>query len=86
MISIDVDATDCTRHAHMSVADYLTFSVRYMEETLGKDAAQRFPQVLAAMIQASAVEFQSAAIVSAAQRLAMAVECLQDDAHGDRHL
>lgn len=73
------------RQASMTADQYMKDCARYIDEQFGDGYAQNHPELLAAMIQASAQDFHTACMIGATQdqsaQVAGAIESLSSSVH-----
>ncbi len=71
--------TELGIHAAKSAHDYLNYAISHIESLMGKGAAEKYPQIVAAMIEASSREYHASMlshrVVPALDRIADAIVC-----------
>lgn len=59
MDELSMDYTRLGIHASKAAHDYLVEAIETVEKLMGKGAAERFPMIVAALVQASATDYQA---------------------------
>lgn len=73
---------DLAEHGRWTVQDHLRTAIQGIEKQMGKGAAEKYPQIVAAMVQASSTEFlasmMSHRIAPKLESLALAAYAIRD--------
>jgi hypothetical protein len=72
MVSITATPEALMRQAHMTADTYLQAAIVSIDDRMGEGASKKYPQIVAALIQASAQDFHTSMMLLGMQ------DCLRD--------